>query len=71
MTGKLAPYCDPELIIRTSGEERISNFLLWQAAYSEFYFTEVLWPDFNEEEFDKAIDEYAHRDRRFGLVKGK
>ena len=57
---------DPELIIRTSGEERLSNFLLWQAAYSEFYFTPVLWPDFNEEEFEKALAAYAARNRRFG-----
>ena len=60
---------DPDLIIRTSGEERISNFLLWQASYAELYFPEVLWPDFTEEEFDRAIEEYARRDRRFGLVK--
>ena len=57
---------DPELIIRTSGEERISTFLLWQAAYSEFYFTSVLWPDFTEEEFNKALDAYRARTRRFG-----
>ena len=59
---------DPELIIRTSGEERLSNFLLWQAAYSEFYFTPVLWPDFDEAEFNKALAAYAHRARRFGGV---
>lgn len=59
---------DPDLIIRTSGECRLSNFLLWQASYSEFYFPEVLWPDFTEEEFDKAIEEFAHRERRYGLV---
>ena len=59
---------DPELIIRTSGEERLSNFLLWQAAYSEFYFTPVLWPDFNAEELQKALDAYAGRTRRFGGV---
>lgn len=59
---------DPELIIRTSGEERLSNFLLWQAAYSEFYFTPVLWPDFNEAELQKALDAYAGRTRRFGGV---
>ncbi|MDD7502664.1 MAG: isoprenyl transferase [Elusimicrobia bacterium] len=59
---------DPELIIRTSGEERLSNFLLWQAAYSEFYFTPVLWPDFDEAEFNKALAAYAHRTRRFGGV---
>lgn len=60
---------DPDLLIRTSGECRLSNFLLWQVAYSEFYFTEVLWPDFTEEEFDRAVESYMHRDRRFGLVK--
>ena len=60
---------DPELIIRPSGEERLSNFLLWQCAYSEFYFTDVLWPDFDEAELDKAIDSYRTRDRRFGGVK--
>ena len=57
---------DPDLIIRTSGEERLSNFLLWQAAYSEFAFTPVLWPEFTREEFWKILDEYAHRERRFG-----
>ena len=57
---------DPELIIRTSGEERLSNFLLWQCAYSEFVFTDVLWPDFSPEEFEKCIEEYQSRDRRFG-----
>ncbi len=60
---------DPDLIIRTSGEQRLSNFLLYQAAYSEFYFTDTLWPDFDEKEFDKAIEEYQRRDRRFGGVK--
>lgn len=59
---------DPELIIRTSGEERLSNFLLWQAAYSEFYFTPVLWPDFNAQELQKALDAFAQRTRRFGGV---
>ena len=59
---------DPELIIRTSGEERLSNFLLWQAAYSEFYFTPVLWPDFDEAEFEKALWAYSRRKRRFGGV---
>lgn len=58
----------PELIIRTSGEQRLSNFLLWQAAYSEFYFTPVLWPDFDKEELKKAVLEYQHRHRRFGGV---
>ena len=60
---------DPELIIRPSGELRLSNFLLWQCAYSEFYFTDVLWPDFDEAELDKAIAAYRQRDRRFGGVK--
>ena len=60
---------DPELIIRPSGEERISNFLLWQSAYAEFYFTDVLWPDFDEKELDRAIEAYHKRDRRFGGVK--
>ena len=59
---------DPELLIRTSGEERLSNFLLWQAAYSEFYFTPVLWPDFDEKELKKAVLAYQHRTRRFGGV---
>ncbi len=59
---------DPELIIRTSGEERLSNFLLWQAAYSEFYFTEVLWPDFNAAELQKAVADYRARRRRFGGI---
>ncbi len=63
-------FCpDPDLVIRTSGECRLSNFLLWQASYAEFYFPEVLWPDFTEEEFDRALEVYASRDRRFGLVK--
>ncbi len=60
---------DPELIIRPSGEQRISNFLLWQGAYSEYYFTDCLWPDFKPEEIDKAILAYRKRDRRFGAVK--
>lgn len=59
---------DPDLLIRTSGEERLSNFLLWQLAYTEFYFTDVLWPDFNKKELQKAIAYYNHRDRRFGGV---
>lgn len=58
-----------DLMIRTSGEFRISNFMLWQLAYAELYFTDVLWPDFNEEEFDKALDSFGKRDRRFGAVK--
>ena len=57
---------EPDLIVRTSGEQRLSNFLLWQAAYSEFYFTPVLWPDFKEEHFIQAIEEYSRRQRRFG-----
>ncbi|MEG2239775.1 MAG: isoprenyl transferase [Alistipes sp.] len=64
-----APYPDPDLIIRTSGECRLSNFLLWQASYAELYFTEVLWPDFSEADFCEALQVYARRDRRFGLVK--
>ena len=59
---------DPDLIVRTSGECRLSNFLLWQASDAEFYFPEVLWPDFNEEEFDRAVEVFAHRERRYGLV---
>jgi len=57
---------DPDLLIRTSGEQRISNFLLWQIAYTELYFTEVLWPDFNREELYKAIYDYQSRERRYG-----
>jgi undecaprenyl diphosphate synthase len=57
---------DPDLIIRTSGEQRISNFLLWECAYSEFYFTDTLWPDFSREDFDAALAAYAARDRRKG-----
>ena len=60
---------DPELVIRPGGETRISNFLLWQSAYAEYYFTDVLWPDFGPEELDKAIDAFNARDRRFGGVK--
>ncbi len=59
---------DPDLLIRTSGEYRISNFLLWQIAYTEFYFTDVLWPDFTTEEFYKAIADYQKRERRFGKM---
>ena len=57
---------DPDLILRTSGEQRLSNFLLWQAAYAEFIFTDVLWPDFDEAEFAAALAEYSRRERRFG-----
>ncbi|MBQ1912917.1 MAG: di-trans,poly-cis-decaprenylcistransferase [Bacteroidales bacterium] len=60
---------DPDLLIRTSGEVRLSNYLLWQSAYTEFYFTDVLWPDFRDEAFQDALDEYARRDRRYGKVK--
>ena len=60
---------DPDLLIRTSGEIRISNYLLWQCAYTEFYFTDVLWPDFRKPQFQEALDEYARRDRRYGKVK--
>ncbi|MCQ2399050.1 MAG: polyprenyl diphosphate synthase [Clostridia bacterium] len=62
---------DPELIIRTSGEKRLSNFMMYQAAYSEFYFTDVLWPDFNENEFEKALADFSHRGRRFGGINEK
>jgi len=60
---------DPDLIIRTSGESRISNYLLWQAAYSEFLFVDTLWPDFRKGEFRSALEEYSKRDRRYGKVK--
>ena len=59
---------DPDLLIRTSGEKRISNFLLWELAYTELYFTEVLWPDFDEEEFKNALLDYQSRERRFGKI---
>ena len=62
---------DPDMIIRTSGEQRLSNFLMWQSAYSEFYFPEVLWPDFNRKELVKAIEAYNKRHRRYGKVKEK
>ena len=62
----LAHVPDPDLIIRTGGEHRLSNFLLWQAAYAEFYFTDTLWPDFGAEELDAALADYAGRERRFG-----
>lgn len=63
-----AAYPDPDLLIRTSGERRLSNFLLWQMAYTELYFTDVYWPQFDQEEFDKAIDSYKGRQRRYGLT---
>jgi len=59
---------DPDLLIRTSGEKRISGFLLWQISYAEFYFTDIFWPDFTGEEFRKAVDDFCRRDRRFGGV---
>jgi undecaprenyl diphosphate synthase len=62
----LAHVPDPDLLIRTGGEQRISNFLLWQAAYSELYFSDKLWPDFDEAAMDEAIADYAGRERRFG-----
>lgn len=69
MTNSLAPYQDPELLIRTSGEERISNFLLWQIAYSELLFTDVYWPDYNGVELVRNIIAFQNRDRRFGGLK--
>ncbi|MBS4750894.1 isoprenyl transferase [Granulicatella sp. zg-ZJ] len=63
---QLGEYAEPDLLIRTSGEERISNFMLWQIAYSEFYFTDVFWPDFKEQELEKAFAIYQKRHRRFG-----
>ena len=60
---------DPDLLIRTSGELRLSNYLMWQLAYTEFYFTDVPWPDFTKEELKKAIEKYNSRDRRYGGVK--
>ena len=62
---------DPDLMIRTSGEERLSNFLMWQLAYAEFYFTDVLWPDFNKEELIKAIEVYSGRSRRYGNIENE
>ena len=62
---------DPDLLIRTSGEQRLSNLLLWQLSYSELYFTETYWPDFDESEFDKAIAEYQKRERRYGILMKK
>ena len=59
---------DPDLIIRTSGEMRVSNFLIWQGAYSEWYITPTFWPDFDRDEFYKALVDFGHRDRRYGLV---
>jgi undecaprenyl diphosphate synthase len=67
----LAHVPDPDLVIRTGGEQRISNFLLWQSAYSEFFFSDALWPDFDEAALDLAIQSYGQRDRRFGKVSGQ
>lgn len=64
----LSDMPEPDLFIRTSGEQRISNFMLWQFAYTELYFTNVLWPDFTKEEFELALEFYASRERRFGLI---
>ncbi len=60
---------DPDLIIRTAGEQRLSNFLLWESAYSEFYFSDTLWPDFTEKDFKEALETYGHRNRKFGGIK--
>ena len=62
----LGPFSDPDLCIRTGGEFRVSNFLLWHLAYSELYFTDIFWPDFDSIQFQKALDEYSNRQRRFG-----
>ncbi|NLL72173.1 MAG: isoprenyl transferase [Clostridiales bacterium] len=59
---------EPDLLIRTSGEQRLSNFLLWQLAYTEFYFTDVLWPDFNKKELEKAVEYYSKRERKYGSI---
>lgn len=60
---------DPDLLIRTSGEERISNYMLWQTAYTEYYFTDILWPDFRKPQFQQALEAFTKRDRRFGKIK--
>ncbi len=62
------PFGDPDLLIRTSGEQRISNFFLWQLAYTELYFTDILWPEFGEEAFEKALLDYSNRQRRYGVL---
>ena len=59
---------DPDIIVRPSGEQRLSNFMIWQAAYSEFWYTDKLWPDFTTDDFDKVIEAYSRRQRRFGGV---
>ena len=66
-----ADWSDPDLIIRTSGEKRLSNFLLWQAAYSEFVFLDCLWPDFNKQQFEQALIDFANRERRYGGLSAK
>lgn len=68
LTESLKPYDNPDLLIRTSGEERLSNFLLWQLAYSEFEFTDKYWPDFNADDLDQMVADYQKRERRFGKV---
>lgn len=68
LTSNLAPYQDPDMLIRTSGEQRISNFLLWQIAYSELAFSNKNWPDFTVEDLEKFVNEYKKRDRRFGAL---
>ena len=65
-----AEFPNPDLLIRTSGEQRLSNFLLWQSAYTELIFTHVFWPDFSREALEAAIEEYHHRERRFGATSG-
>ena len=67
----LAHVPDPDLIVRTGGEQRVSNFLLWQGAYAEYYFSDALWPDFDEAELDRVIASFASRERRFGLTSGQ
>jgi undecaprenyl diphosphate synthase len=67
----MAQVPDPDLVIRTGGEHRLSNFLLWQSAYSEFFFTDTLWPDFDEAALDQAIAAFAQRERRFGMTSGQ
>lgn len=68
LTHSLAPYEDPDLLIRTSGEERLSNFLLWQMAYTEFSFSDKLWPDFDKTDLEELVKDYQGRNRRFGKV---
>ncbi len=68
LTSELAVPEDVDLLIRTGSEQRVSNFLIWQAAYAELYFSPTLWPDYDEKDLDEALDFYAHRERRFGLT---